>query len=251
MTKALRIFQITHCYLKKYRNSKVISGNIRKKWAKEVLKLLNFEIECKGNAPFDGPVIYVANHISYIDIPLLMATLTDCVFVSKKEVASWPIIGSASRKIGTIFVDRKSAKSRASARNEIEVQLNLFSRKIVVFPSGTTSISGEDFWRKGVFELAHKLNIPIVPVRISYSKLRTVAFIKNDLFFFHLLKLAMQDLILAKVELHEPIIIRNIDSDLKYCKNWCTSKKEHINCTKNPSPFESAYGVTLDPILTR
>ena len=70
-------------------------------WAGDILTTLNVHVEKVGQPSREEPVLFVGNHISYVDIPLLMF-LNPVVFVAKKQLGSWPIIGAACRSVGTI-----------------------------------------------------------------------------------------------------------------------------------------------------
>ncbi len=225
MIKAVQSLMLTKKYLKENEISSIISPQVRKAWAREVLSILNFQVAVSPLPAISGPAIYVANHISYMDIPLLMATIENCCFVSKVEIASWPLFGKAAKKIETVFVTRGSKSSHHQARREIEHELVMNKKKIVVFPAGTTTIGDEKYWRKGVFEIAKNLVIPILPVRISYSQLREVAYIDQDFFPYHLYKMGKQKNISAQVELHEPILVRDVHPELEYCRSWCNDLK--------------------------
>lgn len=124
MKKALDVFVSTGRYLIEHRHTTYIEPHHRSNWALEILKGLNLKVESLGIIAPHKPTIYVANHIGYVDIPVLMSLIDDCVFVSKKEVALWPILGQASKKIGTVFVKRNSKESRHKAREEIMHQLS-------------------------------------------------------------------------------------------------------------------------------
>ena len=234
MNKLIRVFSLTNEYLKRYKHLAFIHSDIRAEWANEILAFLNFKIKSQTIKARPHSTIFVANHISYIDIPLLMSSIEDSVFISKYEVSLWPLFGRASKKIGTIFVKRSSRKSRSQAREEIERQILEGSKQIVVFPSGTTSMKNEKVWRKGVFEIAHKLGIPVQPIRISYSHLREVAYIDKDFFPVHLMNLATLPEIEASVEAHPPIIIKNVSADLDYCQKWC-SEPSYFSGEENKS----------------
>lgn len=229
MIKAVYVFLITYKYLKKYGKAVCIDGQARQSWAYEVFAVLGIKVKVTNFVPAEGPVILVANHIGYLDIPLLMATALDSVFVSKREILYWPMFGTISKKIGTIFVNRSCQNSRSHVRDEIERQLVLNKKKIVVFPAGTTSLYEERRWRKGVFEIAHKLQIPIQPVRLDYSNLRTVAYIGADFFPTHLLRLARKTDISATIEFHKPILISDIEKDFDYCRRWCSERDSDLN----------------------
>jgi 1-acyl-sn-glycerol-3-phosphate acyltransferase len=213
----------TYQYLEAHKQNTLIGAAIRKNWATDILHHLNVSVNEVGTVATSSPAIFVANHVSYLDIPLLMSVLPDCVFVSKAEIAMWPLFGTAAKKIGTVFLQRSSSNSRSAARLEIERQLLEEQKRIVIFPAGTTSVSGEPFWRKGVFEISLQHQIPIQPIRINYLPLRRVGYVGRDFFPTHLLRLTKGGPIEAQVTLHDPLVVRKLARDLEYCRNWCSS----------------------------
>src|SRR2546428_704839 len=68
------------------------------------VKWIGLRIRVHGKTPHEG--LIVSNHVSYLDI-IALSTVTSCAFVSKKEVAAWPIFGLYARLGGTVFVDRE------------------------------------------------------------------------------------------------------------------------------------------------
>lgn len=222
MRKALDVFVTTGRYLIEHRHTPYIEPQKRSNWAHEILDGLNLKVESVGVIASHKPTIYVANHIGYIDIPVLMSLIHDCVFVSKKEVAIWPILGQAAKKIGTVFVKRNSKDSRHKAREEIMQQLSHHQKKLIIFPSGTTSITRESHWNKGIFEIAEQLKIPLQPIRIQYSHLRAAAYIDQDRLLTHLIKLSRLGRMSAHVEFHTPMKIHDVIRDLEYCRSWCS-----------------------------
>jgi 1-acyl-sn-glycerol-3-phosphate acyltransferase len=222
MRKALEVFTTTGRYLIENFNSNLVVPEKRMAWANEILKNLNFTVSTRGIISQNKPVIYVSNHIGYIDIPILMSSIEDCVFVSKKEVGSWPILGQASKKIGTVFVKRNSKNSRIQAREEIIHQLTQNNKRIIVFPSGTTSLGHEVHWNKGIFEIAEQYKISVQPVRINYSHLRAAAYIDKDRLLSHLIKLTQHKGLSAHIEFHTAIKIKDVMRDLEYCRAWCS-----------------------------
>lgn len=233
------MYRVTNNYLKKNKKEILVPPSERSLWAQEILHLYNFKVNVSGAFPINGPVLYVANHISYIDIPLIVAQVEDCVFVSKKEVANWPLFGVAAKKGGTVFVDRGSPESRSLVREQIKSHLLEFNKKIVVFPAGTTSVAEEKVWKKGSFEIAAESGVPVVPMRINYSPLRSVAYIDRDFLPFHLLKLGRKTNLSAFLEFHQPIYVDNVIQDLEYCRRWCNQVHSNIDTQTIPTtaPF--------------
>jgi 1-acyl-sn-glycerol-3-phosphate acyltransferase len=80
--------------------------------------------------------VVMANHCSYVDIPVF-ASLFACHFVSKEEVAKWPIVGAVARCLGCVFVSRRPSQVLRDLR-EISKSLRPW-RSLVMFPEGTTS----------------------------------------------------------------------------------------------------------------
>src|SRR5205823_13405773 len=68
------------------------------------LRAMQIELSAIGQLPADGLV--VANHLGYLDILVLSATVP-CAFISKAEIERWPIIGRFARWAGTVFVERQ------------------------------------------------------------------------------------------------------------------------------------------------
>ena len=155
---------------------------LKKKWATKAMKDLGYEIEVAGVPPEanNQPLILVGNHISYLDIMLLMSVHPDIVFIAKKEVRGFPVIGKAAERAGTLFVDREARHDRAKMRVQIADALNSSKAQVVVFPSGTTTLDENKTWKKGVFEIAHEHSIPVKAFKIHYSPLRESAYIDDD-----------------------------------------------------------------------
>lgn len=82
------------------------------------------------------PVLFVCNHSSYMDIPVLGSVLPAC-FVAKSEVAGWPFIGAMSKLQNTVFIERKQARA-GSQRDVLRENLEL-GKSLILFPEGTSS----------------------------------------------------------------------------------------------------------------
>jgi 1-acyl-sn-glycerol-3-phosphate acyltransferase len=120
---------------------------------------------------FSGtPCVYLSNHRSYLDIPMLGGVLGAC-FLSRADVESWTVIGASARAIGTVFIDRDDPGSRVRAARALARRVR--SHSIIVFPEGTTG--GDRLpqpFAGGLFRLLGRLRVPIVPVTIRYSDRR-------------------------------------------------------------------------------
>lgn len=108
-------------------------------WVRRFLALagraFGLDVEATG-APVPDHVLYVANHVSWLDI-MALGGVTGAAFVSKDDVARWPVVGWLARQGGTIFVsrsDRRSVGGQAAALAEALAN----GRPAALFPEGTT-----------------------------------------------------------------------------------------------------------------
>lgn len=190
------------------------------RWAHKTLKKFDIDMDVIGQISHQQPLLFVGNHISYVDIVLLMATVPSISFVAKKEISYWPIFGKAAQRTKTILVKRESTDSRKAARLAIEQGLQRRQR-IAIFPSGTTCIDEKKSWRRGAFEIAQNNNVMIQPFRISYTPLRTVAYIDDDFFPSHIIRLSKTRSIKAKIEFHPPVPVTDAAADCEKWWRWC------------------------------
>ncbi|MSR62428.1 MAG: 1-acyl-sn-glycerol-3-phosphate acyltransferase [Planctomycetes bacterium] len=103
------------------------------RWARAILRVLSIEVVLEGAAPH-GTFVVVANHLSYLDIPVL-ASLFPGRFVAKSEIAGWPILGQLATAVGTIFVVQR--RTRDMKRVEAEMVATLQAGvPVLLFPEG-------------------------------------------------------------------------------------------------------------------
>ncbi len=152
------------------------------KWAQSVMRSFGYQVQIRGEPPpFDDcAMILVGNHMSYLDIVLLMSVTRGIVFIAKKEVRSWPIIGYGAARAKTIFVERDNKENRAQVRVQIAQQLKQHKSKVVVFPSGTTTLHENQPWKRGIFEVAAEAGLPVKAFHLDYSPRRESAYIGDD-----------------------------------------------------------------------
>ena len=104
---------------------------------RRVCRLLGLRIEIDGEVARDRPVLLVANHTSWLDIPVLSA-VAPVSFVAKKEVGGWPFVSSLARLQRSVFVDRARRSAVGEAAGEILSRLAQ-GDTIVLFAEGTSS----------------------------------------------------------------------------------------------------------------
>lgn len=127
---------------------------------------IKFTSEFEEELP-EIPSIYIANHLSQLDIAAVVGSIPKGLFfVAKKELSYVPLLAQYMQVMGMIFVDRgnreKAIKSMEEAAEKVSNGKNL-----VTFPEGTRSTSGQLLtFKKGSFIIAQKRNISIVPMAI-------------------------------------------------------------------------------------
>jgi 1-acyl-sn-glycerol-3-phosphate acyltransferase len=101
-----------------------------------LVHILGFTVVVKGTPCDIQPTLFVSNHASYLDVPVL-ASIVKASFVAKSDVAQWPVIGPLARMQGTVFVERRSIKA-AGQRDELRGKLEE-GQSLIVFPEGTST----------------------------------------------------------------------------------------------------------------
>ena len=132
-----------------------------------LLTIMGACIESRG-APPEPPFVLVANHLSYVDI-LILASRLNTVFVSKHEVAGWPVIGILCRWMGTVFIQRENRRDIARVLEEMHRHLET-GAGIVFFPEGTSTNGSELLqFRPSLLEIAVRLGQPVSYASLAYS----------------------------------------------------------------------------------
>jgi 1-acyl-sn-glycerol-3-phosphate acyltransferase len=138
-----------------------------RRWGRKQLAAARVTVSTVGfeHVPRDRPVVFVSNHQSWFDILALASLLPHSVrFVSKKELATIPVLGQAMRNAGHIFIDREN-RQRAFGAYEEASRVIRGGMSAVVFVEGTRSRTGNLLpFKKGPFVLAIAAQVPVVPV---------------------------------------------------------------------------------------
>lgn len=219
LESSLGIVTETYKYLRRSENPEEVLENLKGGWAQSILEKIKLQVEVVGRPTSQSSILFVGNHMSYIDIPLLMNTIGNVSFVAKHEIASWPIFGKAAEKMETVFVKRENTNSRLLAREAVTQALHE-GKRVVVFPSGTTSLNESKMWKKGAFYIAKEVGVQVQPFRISYSPARAIAYIDQDFFPAHLYNLFKFKNLSAKIEFHEPVYVSDVSENCIYWYYW-------------------------------
>lgn len=140
---------------------------VPREWSRRLLAVTGIEVRTTGldHVSGLGPCVYVANHLSFVDVWVLLVALPGSLrFVGKRELFRIPIFGTALRVSGQIPIDRQDRRS-AVASFDTAGRLLRAGHSAVVFPEGTRSRDGSlQPFKKGAFVLAIATQHPVVPV---------------------------------------------------------------------------------------
>ncbi len=141
------------------------------KWAMRVSRFilgLRVEVEGRDQAPEAGAFVYMSNHASMLDGPLLFLLIRRPVrVIMKSSIFRIPVVGLGMKYVGFVPVDRSGASGGRVAIARAAAMIKKKGYSFLIFPEGTRSRTGElQAFRRGGFFLAREANVPIVPVSI-------------------------------------------------------------------------------------
>lgn len=136
-------------------------------WSRLVLGGAGIRVDARG-APASGPAVYVANHQSMLDIPVLTVAIgAPFVFVARAGLGRLPVVGAVLRHSRCVLVDRRAPGGAEAALAEAAERLAA-GEAVLFFPEGTRSY-GADLgpFYPGAFRLAERAGVPVVPVAVD------------------------------------------------------------------------------------
>lgn len=141
-------------------------------WSDKVVRHLDLTINVKNpeNLPEKGPVVYVSNHQSYVDILMFVNVVKHQIgFIAKEELMKIPMFAGWILRIESLFIKRGDARASLTTINEGARMLK-DGYSLVIFPEGTRSRSEKMApFKHGSLKLATKAKATIVPVTIQDS----------------------------------------------------------------------------------
>lgn len=140
-------------------------------WSRGLLSLLNVTVSVHGQPVKCGPMLVVINHISWLDILVMLAAQPVC-FVSKSEVKHWPLIGWLATQVGTLYIERTKARDALRVVHQIAEGLKA-GQLIAIFPEGTTS-NGQTVlpFHANLLQAAISAGSPVQAVALRYLELQ-------------------------------------------------------------------------------
>ncbi len=145
------------------------------RYHKWVCRLLGISVFVDGQVFNDKPVLLVANHVSWLDIPIL-SSIAPISFIAKKEVSNWPFVGWLAKLQRTIFIDREKRSAVGETATEITNRL-VAGEFIVLFAEGTSNDGNIVLpFRSALFGAIQTpgANIEVQTISIAYTKLHGI-----------------------------------------------------------------------------
>lgn len=141
-----------------------------------IARIMGFDVVVSGMPVEAPPVLFVGNHVSYLDITVL-GSVVETSFIAKAEIAAWPLFGWLAKLQRSVFVERRSARAGAQ-RDEIAERLAA-GDSLVLFPEGTSDDGVHVLpFRTALFGVAERevagRPLTVQPFSIAYTRLHGV-----------------------------------------------------------------------------
>jgi 1-acyl-sn-glycerol-3-phosphate acyltransferase len=138
-------------------------------WENGFCKIFGLKVNLKGTPYTESQTIYISNHISYLDIPVI-ASVLKASFVAKADVEKWPVLGFLSKLQQTAFISRRSTEVKKGKYDLSNMLLE--GKSLIIFPEGTSSDGKEVLpFKSSLFSIALEQNdekeIFIQPITLS------------------------------------------------------------------------------------
>ena len=177
-------------------------------WQGGLMRVFGMRMRQVGR-PLPGGVMFVANHVSWMDISALHSQRM-MGFVAKQEIDGWPVVGRMARRGETIFHERGSQESLGGVLEAMIKRLRE-GRPVGVFPEGRTRDGAEvGPFHARIFLAAVEAGVPVQPVALRYGAggegQRAVAFQPRENFAQNFLRLLGEPSRVVDVVFLEPIV---------------------------------------------
>ncbi|MBV7484360.1 1-acyl-sn-glycerol-3-phosphate acyltransferase [Bordetella sp. BOR01] len=142
-------------------------AGLNRHWSRCLMAMCGIRVVQSGTPLLAGPVLWVANHVSWIDI-FVVNSVRATAFVAKSEIRNWPLIGWLAAGAGTLFIERGQRHAVHAVGESVQAR---FRQGVAVglFPEGTTS-EGDMVrpFHASLFEPARAAGVPIQPVVLRF-----------------------------------------------------------------------------------
>ncbi|MGW1596337.1 lysophospholipid acyltransferase family protein [Streptomyces sp. NPDC002343] len=187
-----------------------------RRWCRLIVRAAGVRVRITGAVPPDGGLLLVANHVSWLDIPLLTA-VRPARMLAKAEVRRWPVAGALTARGGALFIERDRLRALPGTVARIAGTLRA-GGAVTAFPEGSTWCGrAQGRFRRAVFQAALDAGVPVQPVGLRYRRHdggpgTAAAFVGEDTLTASLWRVARTRGLVAEVEIR-PLIRPGTHSD--------------------------------------
>jgi 1-acyl-sn-glycerol-3-phosphate acyltransferase len=238
-------------------------------WHRAMCRVIGMEIRVTGQPSASGATLYVANHISWVDIIVLGGMLKNASFVAKSEVAGWGILGALCGLHKTVFINRGRRTDSARQRDELSARVAM-GHSLILFPEGTNT-SGVYVapFKSSLFSVAESANssdanppLAIQPITLAYIEVNGMPLVRSQKpwiawlgdveLFEHLRQLLARSRTVATIEFHEPITLEEAGCRkelARYCETQVKAGLERAHRSElrlGPRPIK-AFDSVAEP----
>ncbi|QXP85297.1 lysophospholipid acyltransferase family protein [Methylococcus sp. ANG] len=190
-----------------------LRDRVQMAWFRSFLLILGVHVERRGRWNPNAP-LWVANHISWLDIVVIGAQ-APLTFISKQDVAGWPVFGFLASRTGTLFL-RRGDRDDTQRLGERMTWLLRQRRTLLLFPEGTSS-NGETVLRfhPRLFQPAKRAGVAVQPVALAYrgEAGKIAPFVGEASFLPHLLQMLRVPRTLAELSFGAAIDSEHLNRD--------------------------------------
>lgn len=151
------------------RDQELLLRLARRRWAAGIVRVFATRVEVRGADEInpEATYLFVSNHLSNFDVPLLMHAIPFGVrFLAKEQLRRVPLLGRFIEASGMVFIERNSPRQARQSLARMSAKLRS-GQSFVAFPEGRRSRCGElGAFRLGAFRAAIEAGVPVVPVAI-------------------------------------------------------------------------------------
>ena len=177
-------------------------------WSRGLLRVFGMRVERRGQ-PLAGGTLFVANHVSWIDIVVLHSQHM-MGFIAKSEIRDWPVVGWVTTHAETLFLQRGNSDSLSGVMEVMAERLRA-GRAVAAFPEGGTRDGAQlGAFHARIFTAAVAADASVQPVALCYGKgceaQTIVAFARRERFLGNFLRLLGEPARPVTVHFLEPIL---------------------------------------------
>ncbi|MEU3841218.1 lysophospholipid acyltransferase family protein [Streptomyces sp. NPDC028635] len=188
-----------------------IPASVVRVWCRWIVRAAGVRVRITGDAAAtSGGLLLVANHISWLDIPLL-AAVRPARMLAKSEIRHWPVAGALAARGGALFIDRDRLRALPGTVARIADALRA-GQAVAVFPEGSTWCGrAQGRFRRAAFQAALDAGVPVQPVHLRYSRrtggasTTTPAFVGEDSLLSSVWRVVSARGLVAEAEVRAPI----------------------------------------------